>query len=140
MLVEETIATRVIAGAVMVVVSVSRMSTGEDHGPMIDDLRVVVAYLCKTDAQSFGPSLEGNRFRASSPSLIQGSVQVLAADVAFDVDLGAMGFAKTLLAKQAQNCEGGEERKLHFVCTRAIRLCEKRQVISCTQEIRVVVK
>jgi len=85
-LVDETVATLVTTGAVMVVVSVSKVSTEENQGSITDDLRVVVAYLCKTEEQSFGPSLEGSRFRASSPSLIQGRVQVLAADVVLDVD------------------------------------------------------
>ena len=98
LLVDETVATLVTTGAVMVVVSVHKVSTEENRGSITDDLRVVVAYLFKIDEQSLGPSLEGSKFRASSPSLIQGRVQVLAADVDLDVDedvdLGAIGFAK----------------------------------------------
>jgi len=85
-LVEETVATRVTAGAVMVVVSMSKVSTEENQELITNDLRVVVAYLCKTDEQRLGPSLENSKFRASSPSLIQGRVQVLAADIDLDVD------------------------------------------------------
>ena len=61
----------------MVVVSVGMVSAEDDRGSTINCIRVVVAYLCKTDEHSFGPSLEGSRFNASSPTLIHGRVQML---------------------------------------------------------------
>jgi len=63
-LVDETVATLVTTGAVMVVVSVSKLSTEENQRSITDDLRVVVAYLCKTEEQSFGLSLEGSKIQS----------------------------------------------------------------------------